>query len=89
MWLAIFFGGIRQFIRNVFSWKGKTPFWRIILVTNTVCVTAIICMVVAVSHKDSIRRGHHYTSEYSMQYEDDDEYVVVEEVIEIEEPNNE
>lgn len=30
MWLSVFFGGIWQFIRNIFSWKNKTPFWRVI-----------------------------------------------------------
>lgn len=46
MWLSVCFGGIWQFIRNIFSWKNKTPFWRVIWVTITVCiliVTGLIC----------------------------------------------
>lgn len=45
MWLAVFFGGIRQFIRNVFSWENKTPFWRVIWAAITVCVVAVTCML--------------------------------------------
>jgi len=45
MWLTVFFGGIWQFIRNIFSWKNKTPFWRIIWVTITVCVVVITGML--------------------------------------------
>lgn len=44
MWLAVFFGGIRQLICNVFSWKNKTPFWRVIWATITVCVVAVTAM---------------------------------------------
>lgn len=38
MWLSVFFGGIWQFIRNIFSWKNKTPFWRVVWATITVCI---------------------------------------------------
>lgn len=40
MWLTVFFGGIWQFIRNIFSWRNKTPFWRVIWATITVCILA-------------------------------------------------
>lgn len=46
MWLSVFFGGIWQFIKNIFSWKNKTPFWRVIWATITVCVvifTGCLC----------------------------------------------
>ena len=37
MWLSVFFGGIAQFFYNIFSWKNKTPFWRVIWATITIC----------------------------------------------------
>lgn len=40
MWLSVFFGGISQFTCNIFSWKNKTPFWRVIWATITVCIVA-------------------------------------------------
>ena len=45
MWLSVFFGGIWQFIRNIFSWKNKTPFWRVIWATITVCIVAFTSML--------------------------------------------
>jgi len=45
MWLAVFFGGIRQFFRNIFSWKNKTPFWRVIWAAITVCAVALTAML--------------------------------------------
>lgn len=44
-WICVFFGGIRQFICNIFSWKNKTPFWRVIWATITVCVVAFTAML--------------------------------------------
>lgn len=86
MWLSVFFGGIWQFIRNIFSWKNKTPFWRVIWITNTVCMIAVISMFVIAFHKES-HRNYRYTMEYTSQYDYED--VVVEEVIEVEEIDNE
>lgn len=45
MWLKVFFGGIWQFIRNIFSWKNKTPFWRVIWATITICAVAFTAML--------------------------------------------
>ncbi len=45
MWISVFFGGIWQFIRNIFSWKNKTPFWRVIWVVITTCIVVFTCMV--------------------------------------------
>lgn len=45
-WVSVLLGGIGQFFRNIFSWKNKTLFWRVICATITVCVviaTAILC----------------------------------------------
>lgn len=44
-WLSVFFGGILQFIRNIFSWKNKTPFWRVIWSIITICVIAFTFML--------------------------------------------
>ncbi len=45
MWLTVFFGGIWQFIRNIFSWKNKTPFWRVIWATITLCILLVTGMI--------------------------------------------
>lgn len=44
MWLDVFFGGIWQFIKNIFSWKNKTPFWRVIWAIITICLLALTTM---------------------------------------------
>lgn len=85
-WLAVFFGGIGQFIRNIFSWRRKTPFWRVIWITNAICVIAVISMIVAAFYKQSYKRSmysnYYNTVDYSQQYESDT-VVVVEEVEEL------
>jgi len=45
MWQTVFFGGIWQFIRNIFSWKNKTPFWRVVWATITICAVAFTAML--------------------------------------------
>lgn len=40
-WISVFWGGILQFICNIFSWKNKTPFWRVIWSVITVCVLIV------------------------------------------------
>lgn len=45
MWLSVFFGGIWQFICNIFSWKNKTPFWRVIWAVITVCIVINTCIL--------------------------------------------
>lgn len=45
-WLSVFGGGIWQFLSNIFSWKNKTPFWRVIWLSITVCIvtfTLLLC----------------------------------------------
>lgn len=86
MWLSVFFGGLWQFIRNIFSWKNKTPFWRVIWITNTICVIAVISMFVAAFYKESYKRAayhdYYYSADYIQEY-DADSVVVVEEVEEL------
>lgn len=64
MWLSVFFGGIWQFICNIFSWKNKTPFWRVIWVTITVCVVAVTAMLATAWYKEFVRYGERYSPEY-------------------------
>lgn len=52
MWLSVFFGGIWQFIRNIFSWKNKTPFWRVIWATISVCLVLITGSVIYEVYRD-------------------------------------
>ncbi len=63
MWLSVFFGGIWQFIRNIFSWKNKTPFWRVIWATITVCVVAFTCML-GYAFYDEFMRDKSYRFSY-------------------------
>lgn len=63
MWLSVFFGGIWQFIRNIFSWKNKTPFWRVIWATITVCVVSVTCML-GYAFYDEFMRHKSYRSSW-------------------------
>ncbi len=74
-WIYVFFGGIRQLIRNIFSWKNKTPFWRVIWATITVCIVAFTAMLGYAFYdefcRDKIRRNHYaeyYDSNLSTNY---------------------
>lgn len=58
MWLSVFFGGIWQFIRNIFSWKNKTPFWRVIWATITLCILAFTCMLGYAFYDEFYGRRH-------------------------------
>lgn len=91
MWLTVLFGSVWQFILNIISWKNKTPFWRAIWITNTVCAVAIISMFATAWYKESRYRAYCYSTEYILQEEDAvvELMEVVEEEITIEEPNNE
>lgn len=64
MWITVFLGGIWQFIRNIFSWKNKTPFWRVIWATITVCVVAVTAMLATAWYKEFVRNGYRYSPEY-------------------------
>ena len=64
MWLSVFFGGIWQFLCNIFSWKSKTPFWRVIWATITICILAFTCMVGYAFYDEFVRRsGYRYSWE--------------------------
>lgn len=64
VWLSVFFGGIWQFIRNIFSWKNKTPFWRVIWVTITVCILALTGMIGYAFYDEFYARKHRYAHYY-------------------------
>lgn len=44
LWVTVFFGGIWQLLCDIFSWKNKTPFWRVVWSIITVCSVALTCM---------------------------------------------
>ncbi len=68
MWLSVFFGGIWQFIRNIFSWKNKTPFWRVIWATITVCIVAFTSML-GYAFYDEFMRHKSYRSSWEDRYD--------------------
>lgn len=55
IWLKVFFGGIWQFICNIFSWENKTPFWRVIWACLTVCSVAFISMLAYAFYQEFFR----------------------------------
>lgn len=55
LWLSVFFKGIWQFVRNIFSWKNKTPFWRVIWATITVCIILITGMLGYAFYKEFLK----------------------------------
>ncbi|MDE6811570.1 MAG: hypothetical protein K2J15_04390, partial [Muribaculaceae bacterium] len=65
MWLYVFFGGIRQFIRNIFSWKNKTPFRRVIRAIITICILAFTCMLGYAFYDEFYGRSHRYCGYYA------------------------
>ncbi len=65
MWLSVFFGGIWQFIRNIFSWKNKTPFWRVIWATITICILAFTCMIGYAFYDEFYGRIHRNDASYA------------------------
>lgn len=64
LWLTVLFKGIWQFICNIFSWKNKTPFWRVIWATITVCIVATTCMLGYSWYDHFVRCSYRYSSEY-------------------------
>lgn len=64
MWLTVFFGGIWQFIRNIFSRKNKTPFWRVIWAAITVCIVAVTSMIGYAFYDEFYGRKHRYAHYY-------------------------
>lgn len=65
MWLSVFFGGIWQFISNIFSWKNKTPFWRVIWCVITLCIVAFTGMLGYAFYDEFYGRSHRYHDYYS------------------------
>lgn len=65
MWLRVFFGGIWQFIRNIFSWKNKTPFWRVIWGVITLCILAFTGMLGYAFYDEFYGRSHRYCDYYA------------------------
>mgnify|MGYP002471606661 CR=1 FL=1 len=45
MWLSVFWGGIWQFIKIIFSRKNKTLFFRVIWCVISFCMVAFTCML--------------------------------------------
>ncbi len=74
MWLSVFFGGIWQFITNIFSWKNKTPFWRVIWSVITICILAFTLMLGYAFYDEFYGRHHRYNYYYSNEYVGDRYY---------------
>lgn len=55
MWLSVFFGGIWQFIRNLFSWKNKGPVGKFVGVCIGI-LALFICAAIAYAIHDDICR---------------------------------
>lgn len=68
MWLTVLFGGIRQFVCNIFSWKNKTPFWRVIWAAITLCLLAFTCMI-CYAFYDEFIRNRYYNSSWEARYD--------------------
>lgn len=41
-WISVCFGGIRQFLGRLFSWKGKDPFWRAVWAVISLSLLAFV-----------------------------------------------
>lgn len=63
-WICVFLGGIWQFVRNIFSWKNKTPFWRVIWAMITVCVLVFTVMLSYAFYDEFYVRKHRYMVRY-------------------------
>lgn len=63
-WVSVFFGGIWQGICNIFSWKNKTPFWRVVWSIITICIVAFTGIV-----------GYAFYSECYLPQQREEEYI--------------
>lgn len=54
-WLSVFFGGIWQFVCNIFSWDNKAPFWRVVWAIITVCCVVFTSMLGYAFYDEFIR----------------------------------
>lgn len=59
-WITVFFGGIWQFICTIFSWKNKTPFWRVVWAVITICVVAVTAMLGYAFYEEFYVRAKRY-----------------------------
>lgn len=60
MWLSVFFGGIWQFIRSIFSRKGKSTFWRVVGATIAACAVILTGAITYVAY-ENYQRDHRWT----------------------------
>ncbi len=68
MWITILFRGIWQFVCNIFSWKNKTPLWRVLCTILTLCLLAFTCMICYAFYDEVIRRSY-YNSSWEARYD--------------------
>lgn len=59
MWLSVFFSGIWQFIRNLFSWKGKSRVGKFVGISIG-CLALFICAAIACAIYDEIQRENRW-----------------------------
>ncbi|MCM1078094.1 MAG: WG repeat-containing protein [Bacteroidales bacterium] len=59
-WTAVFFGGIWQFVRTIFSWKNKPPFWRAVWATITVCIVILTSIAGYAFYDETYVRNRRY-----------------------------
>lgn len=64
-WVSVFFGGIWQFLWNIFSWKSKTPFWRVIWCAITICILAFTSMLGYAFYDEFYRRAYNRYDYYA------------------------
>lgn len=65
LWVSVLFRGIWQFIRNIFSWKNKTPFWRVVWSIITLCLVALTGMLGYAFYDEFYGRKHRYNDYYA------------------------
>ncbi len=65
-WIAIVFGGVWQFVKNIFSWKSKTPFWRVIWAIITICIVCVTGMIAYIFVRDIVS---HSSWNYDVRYD--------------------
>lgn len=58
MWASVFLGGIWQWLRNLFSWKRKDTFWRVICAAITLCVVTVVGVLVVAFVRDIHAEAH-------------------------------
>lgn len=58
LWLVVFFRGIWQVLCNIFSWRNKTPFWRVIGAVITFCILAVTLIACYAFYDEFYVRRH-------------------------------